>query len=66
MFMEKDNEENNQIRHLPGRTLAGVGMMFAQAPVVNIPLPARKSGFSAERYRSGVPEHQPNPTGERW
>jgi hypothetical protein len=42
MFKEKYNEENNQIHHLTDRTLAGVGMMFAQAPVVNI-----------DRYRHG-------------
>ena len=42
MFKEKYNEENNQIHHLTGRTLAIVGMMFAQAPVVDI-----------DRYRHG-------------
>ena len=36
------HEENNQIHHLTGRTLAIVGMMFAQAPVVDI-----------DRYRHG-------------
>jgi hypothetical protein len=61
------HEENNQIRHVTGTTLVGVGMRFAQAPVTNIDRYRRGNLASVQsRYRSGEPKHQPSPTGERW